>query len=433
VATLYSLLFDSRIFATARLNTVSRGGIYRYSSQLLLGLALNCGKDGWPDFIHTYCNDPFLSGFAYQDLMELQEQSAVDLNLSANSAGVFIRDYQPSHRLKRLIKPIYNRLKRTGLASNRSGKQLLKTLQDINAKNIIYHTPFQAVDDAFRKAGLRHIVVTVHDLLPRIHPEYFTNETIQAFNELIDQLQPSDHIVCVSESTKQDLLSLVPKISSSHVYVTPLAADPRMRQVKDPNQLLQVRERLGLGSHDQIILSLCTLEPRKNLATLVEAFSSLAKVAHDSSIKLVLVGSFGWKNSPLLESIRASSVRDQIIITGYIDDSQLGCLYSLADLFVYPSLYEGFGLPPLEAMQCGCCVIAGHTSSLPEVVGDSAILVDPRSQLELQKAMEDMLGSPTKREEIKLRGIKRAQQFSWHKTADLTVKAYQNVLASSAV
>ncbi len=427
----YSLLFDSRIFATANLNSVSRGGIYRYASQLLVGLTRYGGKDGWPNSICPYCSDPFLAVFSSRDLNELQERFGVHLNPPVPVGGGLSQFYTPPPVLKRLLKPIYNRLIKTNLVANGAEKQLRKIIQDLGGQNIVYHTPFQPVSNCFRTVGIRNVVVTVHDLLPRIRPDYFTHETIQTFNDLIDHLRPSDHVICVSESTRNDFLSLVSKIPSSQVHVTPLAADPRLRPVIDPSRLLQLREHLGLDLHDQVVLSLCTLEPRKNLITLVEAFSRLVKVADGSSIKLVLVGSLGWKTSSLMESIRESSVRDQIIVTGYIDDAWLSDFYSLADVFVYPSLYEGFGLPPLEAMQCGCCVIAGHTSSLPEVVGDSGILVDPRSHHELQEAMAAMLGSPSKREVARSSGIKQAEKFSWQNTAQLTASVYERVITSS--
>jgi glycosyltransferase involved in cell wall biosynthesis len=123
--------------------------------------------------------------------------------------------------------------------------------------------------------------------------------------------------------------------------------------------------------------------------------------------------------------------KEAIVVTGHIPDSQLACLYSLANIFVYPSLYEGFGLPPLEAMQCGTPVIVGNTSSLPEVVGSAACLIDPRSTTELQAALANLLGSPEHREALKLAGLAQAAQFSWSRTAQQTTAVYRKILESS--
>jgi glycosyltransferase involved in cell wall biosynthesis len=172
------------------------------------------------------------------------------------------------------------------------------------------------------------------------------------------------------------------------------------------------------------------LEPRKNLTTLIVAFEQLWQRCDGSALKLVLAGSLGWKTTALTEQLRTSPAADAIVVSGHIPDDQLACLYSLADAFVYPSVYEGFGLPPLEAMQCGTPVIVGRTSSLPEVVGNAAVLVDPRSPAELEAALADLVGSAERRRELRQAGLAQAAGFSWSSTAQRTAAIYRAILGS---
>jgi glycosyltransferase involved in cell wall biosynthesis len=296
--------------------------------------------------------------------------------------------------------------------------------------NTVFHTPFQSVPQEVRRTSLEAVVVTVHDMLPRIHPEYFTSESIRQFNILLEQLLPSDHVICVSESTKQDFLRCHRSTPAEQVHVTPLAAAPELRPVEDQAAISALRRKLGLDPHDQVVLSLCTLEPRKNLTTLIIAFEQLWHRCDGSSLKLVLAGSLGWKTTALTEQLRTSPAAEAIVVSGYVPDDQLACLYSLADAFVYPSVYEGFGLPPLEAMQCGTPVIVGKTSSLPEVVGDAAVLVDPRSPAELEVALADLLGSAERRRALRQAGLAQAALFSWSSTAQHTAAIYRAILGS---
>jgi glycosyltransferase involved in cell wall biosynthesis len=275
--------------------------------------------------------------------------------------------------------------------------------------------------------------VTIHDMLPVLHPEFFTVETRRQFQRMLGSLQPSDHVLCVSESTRHDVLNHVRSsglpIPERQVHVTPLAASPALQPLRDPLQGQILRQRLGLDPEDRVILSLSTLEPRKNLQTLLTAFERLHGRWEGSPLKLVLAGSEGWKIQPLLERLQSSTARQAILLPGHVPETDLPALLSLAELFVYPSLHEGFGLPPLEALQCGLPVIAGRTSSLPEVVGDAGILVDPCSSDAIGEAMACLLASPERRADLCRRGLDRARLFSWERTAELTIAVYERVLA----
>ena len=172
------------------------------------------------------------------------------------------------------------------------------------------------------------------------------------------------------------------------------------------------------------ILAVGVLQPRKNLARLVEAFAAVARsIPH----QLVLVGKEGWAHDELQATIARAGLGSRIVFTGYVPDADLPGFYNAADVFVYPSLYEGFGLPPLEAMQCGTPVIAGDTSSLPEVVGDAGILVDPRDTGKIAAALADLLRDERERARLRELGFERAKRFSWEETARQTVEVYRDV------
>ncbi|QEY32346.1 glycosyltransferase family 1 protein [Synechococcus sp. RSCCF101] len=378
--------------------------------------------------LHPYCPDPLLAGSVRAELEALEAASGLTLG-QRPAGGPAPRLPDPGTRLKRVLKPLYRRLLGSGRMRAVAQRNFDSTLARCSRANTVFHTPFQSVPPEVRRSGIGSVVVTVHDMLPRIHPEFFTEETIRHFSEMIDLLQAGDHVICVSESTRRDFLRFNRVVPESHVHVTPLAASPELRPVRDPARLESHRRALAIREGEQVILSLCTLEPRKNLTTLIDAFEALRQSGTAEGVRLVLAGSMGWKTTALTERIRTSSESEAITVTGHIPDADLALLYSCADVFVYPSLYEGFGLPPLEAMQCGTPVIVGATSSLPEVVGEAALLVDPRSAGELSAAMARLLGSSEQRRLLGQRALEQAARFSWQRTAADTAEVYGRTLA----
>jgi glycosyltransferase involved in cell wall biosynthesis len=183
-----------------------------------------------------------------------------------------------------------------------------------------------------------------------------------------------------------------------------------------------VRERFNV--RHPYILSVGVLQPRKNLPRLVEAYGRIAK---EIPQHLVLVGKEGWAFEALRRRVAQSGVASRIHFTGYVADADLPPLYAAADLFVYPSLYEGFGLPPLEAMACGTPVVTSNTTSLPEVVGSAAVTVEPTDTAALAAAVAEVLSSTEKRAELIERGFARVRQFSWERTARETVGVYESL------
>ncbi|HXH21902.1 MAG TPA: glycosyltransferase family 1 protein [Dehalococcoidia bacterium] len=237
----------------------------------------------------------------------------------------------------------------------------------------------------------------------------------------------ADHILTISQHTRHDLIELL-RLPEGKVTATPLAADDHLQRVSDPARLADVRYRLKLPA--RYFLYVGTIEPRKNLERTVKAFARAAAAHPDA--ELLLAGPRGWGDADLEAVAAAEGVGARVRLLGRVEEQDLAALYTMATALVYPSLYEGFGLPPLEAMQCGCPVITSNVSSLPEVVGDAALLVDPRSIDGIAEAMRAVLASESERGAMIERGLKRARLFSWRRCAERTMEVYEHVAASRA-
>jgi glycosyltransferase involved in cell wall biosynthesis len=268
-------------------------------------------------------------------------------------------------------------------------------------------------------------VVSILDMTFHRTPERHSFHKRIYFRTMIPRMvQRSDAVIAISESTKRDLVNLL-AAKEEKIFVTPLGVDRRFQPITDEEEIGKVRQKYNLPS--KFILFVGLMEPRKNLEVLVDAYhmDSLPREFH-----LVLAGNIGWGCSLLLKKIANSFVRNRIQMPGYIADADLPALYSMAAAFVYPSLYEGFGLPVLEAMACGTPVITSNISSLPEVAGDAAVLVDPSSPEALASALRNVLGDSQLRESLSQRGRQRAQLFTWERTAQKTLEVYRRVLWS---
>jgi glycosyltransferase involved in cell wall biosynthesis len=232
----------------------------------------------------------------------------------------------------------------------------------------------------------------------------------------------ADAITTISAHAKRDIVSIL-GIDDDNVFVTPLAAHSQYRRLGRE----QVRPILVKYELDQTpyILTIGTLEPRKNQRALIWAFKRLKEANPSLSHQLVLIGEKGWMWEPLFQAIDDCQLGSQVRWLNFVPFEEMPALLNGADLFVYPSLYEGFGLPPLEAMACGVPVIASNTTSLPEVVGDAGILVDPLDEMAIANAMERVLANRCQHGALARQGQERARCFSWKQTAELTLVAYE--------
>ncbi len=263
-------------------------------------------------------------------------------------------------------------------------------------------------------------ILTIHDLTPILFSE--TYGLIHVFLQkhvLPMTLKNIDMIITVSEHSKQDIINHL-KIPEEKIKVIYNGIDGRFKPLKKVDD---VKEKYDIKS--PFILYVGTLEPRKNIPTLINAFYELKK--NGILYKLVIVGGKGWKYKDIYEHVDKLNLQREVIFTGYVSDDDLPKLYNAADLFIYPSLYEGFGFPPLEAMACGCPVITSNTSSLPEVVGDAGMMVDPYDVDEIANAMKRVLLDENLREEMIKKGLERAKKFRWENCADETIRVYEFV------
>lgn len=266
------------------------------------------------------------------------------------------------------------------------------------------------------------VVVTLHDLIPLMHPE---TEKLAA--RLYWRLQipiaarRSGYIITDSEHARHEIIENF-RVPPEKIRAIMLGFNPSMLEPRDPAAGAAIRERYGLP--EGYILYVGTIQPRKNLDTLIEAFSSIRNEKGYPG-KLVIVGRKGWLYDRLFARIAELGLRDEVIFTGFVPDEELPFIYDGARLFVYLSLFEGFGLPPLEAMACGVPVITSDTTSLPEVVGDAGITVPPTDLDRVREAICRVLGDDTLAASMVERGRARARRFSWAAAAGETLEIYR--------
>ncbi len=265
---------------------------------------------------------------------------------------------------------------------------------------------------------LRNVVVTVHDLSYMRHPEWFRfNRAVYYRWALRRTVRTAKRIIADSEATAADLVQFA-GLSREQMDVVPLGVHPRFQPASAE---AQAAIRLKYSLPDRFFLYVGTLEPRKNLPRLIEAWSC---VAPDSDADLVIAGRRGWKTQAIDAAVSRSPHPQRIHFLDFIPEADLPAVMSAAFAFVWPSLFEGFGLPPLEAMACGTPVLTSKVSSLPEIVGDAALLTDPEDASAMAEGMQRLLHDTAFREGLMARGIERARLFSWERSAALTLKAY---------
>jgi glycosyltransferase involved in cell wall biosynthesis len=279
--------------------------------------------------------------------------------------------------------------------------------------------------------GKARLISTVHDLTPILYPELHTLDNRARFKKKMRYIQKYvDAIIAVSECTKRDLIRLS-DIPEERIHVVYNAADCRYRPLVDREEINRVTAKYGLPGPGYI-LYVGTLEPRKNLVRLVEAYAVAVGRCEDSLPLLVLAGGKGWFYEEVYRSVERMGVQQRVVFTGFVEDEDLPALINGALYFVWPSLYEGFGMPVLEAMACGVPVITSNASSLPEVVGDAAVLVDPTDIDGLAAALVALLEDQEQRGALRTAGLARAAMFSWERAARETLMVYESTVGVAA-
>jgi glycosyltransferase involved in cell wall biosynthesis len=311
-----------------------------------------------------------------------------------------------------------------------TGRKFTRSLasRDIDRADI-YHSPSHAIPRQI--LDNRRIVpfLTIHDIGPMVYDDLVSRATVLSMQTILASITPETFVLCVSHQTRNELCNYLPDLDPERVTVTHLAAGDHFYQCTDAELVAGVKARYGIPAEGRYLLALSTLIPRKNFSRTIRCFVAMLRESRAPDLYLVLVGDMGFDSEDILGEIeRAGDLRNRIIMTGYLPDADLAPLYSDALAFVYLSIYEGFGLPPLEAMQCGTAVISSNRSSLPEVVGDAAIMVDPLDDAAICQAMLDIYRDDSLRAGLVARSLQRAQEFSWHRYHEQLISAYQRAL-----
>jgi glycosyltransferase involved in cell wall biosynthesis len=275
-------------------------------------------------------------------------------------------------------------------------------------------------------AGRIPALLTVHDLSFVHYPETFPPSLVRYLNRVVPwSIKRASHILADSKSTRLDLLRIW-DVPAEKVSVLYSGVHPRFHPVRDESQQAEVRARYGLGN-TPYILAVGTIQPRKNYALLISAFS---RIAGDLPHNLVIAGGKGWLYEAILDQVNNLPNKERVRFPGFVADADLPALYSAADLFVFPSLYEGFGLPLLEAMACGVPVLSSNASSLPEVVdenGEAAVLLPPEDEIAWSHAMHRLLTDQDRRERMIKAGLHHARTFSWQTAAQRLLELYSTL------
>lgn len=268
-------------------------------------------------------------------------------------------------------------------------------------------------------------VVTVHDMVLRAYPETMQLRTwlmLRAF--LLDSMTRADCILTDSHFSAKEISAYYPQLAHKIKVLYCGIEHNRFYPVADTGMIRKVKHRHSIAG--KYILYLGTIEPRKNLLRLIQAYHLLLHDQLDIP-RLVLVGKKGWRCSKILRAAKPLCDCGQIVFTDYVPAEDLAALYTGAECFVFPSLYEGFGMPPLEAMACGTPVVCSHAASLPEVVGDAAVQFDPYSVRQMANAIQRVLGDSTLRQRLQQKGFVRAKQFTWQAAAMRLYAIYEDL------
>lgn len=293
--------------------------------------------------------------------------------------------------------------------------QVLKDLKIIRPDYFFAPTSF--IIPFFAPKWLKTII-TVHDLVAYLFPQNHQKKAV-----LIERLtlpkarKTATHILVVSDNTAQDLQKFLPT-DSSKISIIPCAPNDLYRAPISASEIGQVKHKFQLP--ESFLLAVGTLEPRKNFLNLIKSFVAVKR--RFPEYKLVIVGKKGWKFAEIYKLVSEYKLTSDVIFTGYMTDLELHATYHSAAAFVFPSLYEGFGIPPLEAMASGCPVVSSNAASLPEVIGDAGLLIDPKNSVKIADAIISLLDNPQLKNMLMERGFRRSQKFTWQHSAQLFLR-----------
>ena len=422
------ILFDATILADGYFNNSKRSGLYVVTANILkqflkskdLELTLYCAPmvlkrlktvlaDDFSDYQVSIINRDHIS---YTELMHIKVIEAAKTNFLKNKLL----------SIANIILKTFNVLQRNYYAP----KNIIKQLNEFDG----FFSPAYHAPKFIRNSNLKRYTI-IYDLIPVLFANYYPITRIFGYSwvkSVLKTLDYDDYCFSISEHTKQDFIKYSKKLDPDKITVTALAASKNFYHCNNQKLIDLTKEKYHIPKSKKYIFSLCTLEPRKNLIFAAKAFINWVEKEQISDLVLVLAGSEHECFVKKLEQEFQGSINfeEYIVKTGYIDDKDLSPLYSAAEFFIFPSLYEGFGLPLLEAMQCGSAVIASNSSSMPEVVGDAGLYINPKSEPELIADMNKLYHNPALKNKYAELGLKRAQQFSWQNCATIMLNKLLN-------
>ncbi|MBD2114429.1 MULTISPECIES: glycosyltransferase family 4 protein [Cyanophyceae] len=424
------VLYDITVLGMGHIMPRAKTGVFRVAENLACGLKEI--EECELEFCVSSIPDWLFASFDYLDANDKLNavsfphswRSKRQLWSFQNRLNLQIED---SHGLRR------NSLRLIRKLVSSAGQSARRNYRPIESKSIsnsnIYHSPFHPIPEEIRTASHLQKFLSVMDLIPILFPDFFEFDESGTIKKAINSLDPESWIFCISHSTKEDLCNYTKLIDPSKVFVTHLAASELFYPCTNSQHFKYVCEKYKIPK-SPYILSLSTLEPRKNIDHIIRCYIQLVEQEKLQDLHLVLVGTKGWKYDKIYTELSNNPIlKDRIIVTGYVADEDLASLYSNALAFVYPSFYEGFGLPPLEAMQCGIPVITSDTSSLPEVVGDAGIMLNPKDVDGMCHSLLKLYSQPALRQAMARKSIEQSKKFSWEKCVQETVAAYKLALS----
>lgn len=410
------ILFDASVLGEGYDDDANKTGIYRSAYEMLRHLA----RIEELEIIAVASQLNFSSSRAavgeIDPSIQFHKPSKVDWT---SNLFISLRDALHSlHKtLKKLkfpgVKYLYKFNKHFAFILSSLGVNVAVIDEDLQAD--LYFSPFQSIPMQIRRRRKLKKAIYIHDLLPITHPQYCDSSLITTFYKIfIGGLKPDDLIFVNSESTKNDLLKVRPDFKKATIIKALLAADVMFK----PQPRAELLKGIGVPT-PKFFLSVSSINRRKNMDMVVDSFIEFCKKNSANDITLVLAGPKGAFFEETLSRIQhAGRYRDRIKLLGYVRDEDLIALYSLCTCYIFMSHYEGFGLTVLEAMSCGAPVIVANSSSLPEVAGGAAVLVEPNDKIMLVKAMGWMYKSEKMRSELHFKSLERAGKFSWQVCAN---------------
>ena len=413
------VLYDSSVLISAFLKEkqIHKTGIFRYVENLATHL------NQYPDIdLNFYSSlDSIESQLWKNKLLQLSHLKNIPLvNVSHPLKDKMLKistKLKASKGLKSIFLKSYREGLRAYLNKSHFEDHLLKPYD-------LFYSPYHPAPKALREQKQLKCITTIHDLIPLKYPKFFKVDKKPFFDRILKNPKPWHYFFALSESTKADMCHYY-SIDPSKIFIVHSApTEGLFYPHQDFQKATEILSKYKISG--RYFLSLATLEPRKNITMLVDAFIQLVSQNPKMDVKLVLCGVKGWGFEALLKKVEKH--KDRIIITGFVEDCDLAAIYSNALAFVCPSLYEGFGLPPLEAMSCGSPVIVSDRSSLPEVVGSAGLYVDPTNIDDICHRLNQVYEDEALVKILKNRSLAQAKKFNWENNALKAHKAIKQII-----